>query len=84
MPLNELTAEVILKRKLEPTFKYEGKNSRYTGSQGMRKEVGKQSENQILQTLAIYKIPTECECTTNKNRQMNESLNIQTRNAGVR
>ena len=34
-----------LKRKLEPVFKYEGKNSCYIGSWWMSEEVGKQSEN---------------------------------------
>lgn len=50
-------------------FKYEGKNSRYIGSRGTREEAEKQPEKQILHTLAIYKIPTECEYITNKNRQ---------------
>lgn len=52
-------------------FKYEGKNSRYMGSQGTREKAEKQPEKQILQTLAIYKIPTECEYITKTDRGAN-------------
>lgn len=50
-------------------FKCNGKSSRYIGSQGTREEAEKQPENQILQTLAIYKIPTEYEHITSTSRQ---------------
>ena len=48
----------------------------------MREEVGKQAENWILEALASYEIPTECECITNKNRQLSELLNILSRYVG--
>lgn len=40
-------------------FKYEGKKSLYIVGSGMREEAEKQPENQILQTLAIYRVPTK-------------------------
>lgn len=62
-------------------FKYEGKKSLYIVGSGMREEAEKQPENQILQTLAIYRVPTKWECITNKNRQRSELLNILSRYA---
>lgn len=44
--------------------------------------MGKQAENEILQALAIYEIPTECECITKIDRQLSELLNILSRYAG--
>lgn len=40
-------------------FKYEGKKNLYIVGWGMREEAEKKPENQILQTLAIYSVPTK-------------------------
>ena len=51
------------------------------GIRGLREEREQQPESQILQTLAISKIPAERECVTNTNGQRRELLSTQSRYA---
>lgn len=52
----------------EPALEHDGENNLRVGSRGTREEMQRQPKNHILQTLAIYKIPT----VPNKYKQTEE------------